>query len=181
MYERFRAPVWRLARRLTGDDEEALDQTQEIFLRVWRGLDRFSGRSKLSTWVFQIAWNQLRSRHRARGREPEAIAVDPGSAPVAVIDPSPGPERRASDRERVARLDAAIRRLPEASRATLWLRDAEGLSYAEISEAMGVPVGTVRSRLARARSTLKEEVDGCATGGADGRIGTAGSSPSSSC
>ena len=60
--------MWRLARRLTGDDEEALDTTQEIFVRVWRGLPGFRGEAKLSTWVFQIAWNYLRAHRRRSGR-----------------------------------------------------------------------------------------------------------------
>ena len=70
VYERFRRPVWRLSRRFTESEEEALDTTQEVFLRVWRGLPGFRGESKLSTWVFQIAWNHLRAHRRKMGRRP---------------------------------------------------------------------------------------------------------------
>jgi RNA polymerase sigma-70 factor (ECF subfamily) len=163
VYERFRGPVWRLARRLTGSEEEALDATQEIFLRVWKGLPGFKGRSKLSTWVFQIAWNYLRLHHRKSLRRP-LEAVDNGSAECgglvdAVPDPAPDAERQATSRQILDCVEQALAELPEHYRVVVWLRDGEGLSYQDIATALGVPVGTVRSRLARARTALKEECD----------------------
>ena len=74
VYDRFRRPVWRLARRLTKSEEEALDTTQEIWLRVWRGLAGFRGEAKLSTWVFQVAWNYLRAHRRKMGRQVQVIS-----------------------------------------------------------------------------------------------------------
>jgi RNA polymerase sigma-70 factor (ECF subfamily) len=162
LYERFRRPVWRLARRLTENDEEALETTQEIFLRVWRGLEGFRGDSKISTWVFQIAWNYLRAYRRKRGRQLQFVSAGSERAQETVeiaADPAADPERRTAANESVARLDAALRSLPEHHRVVVWLRDGEELSYQEISQVLDVPIGTVRSRLARARAALRDVME----------------------
>lgn len=163
VYARYKDPVWRLARRMSRTDEDALDATQEIFVRVWRGLPGFRGASKLSTWVFQVAWNCLRSRHRrSRGAlhlvEVPTASTDPAEG-IEVRDPAPDPERQAVATQLLERVDAALGRLPDEQRAVIWLRDAEGLSYEEIARALDVPIGTVRSRLARARAALREAVE----------------------
>ncbi len=163
VYSQFRRPVWRLARRLTANDEEAFDACQEVFLRVWRGLQGFRGEAKISTWVFQIAWNYLRWHRRRHGRQPVVVALvgdDGGGVVDWVADPAPDPERRAGSVELLERLELALAELPEHHRAIIWLRDGEGLSYGEIAEALDVPIGTVRSRLARARFSLKRTVEG---------------------
>jgi RNA polymerase sigma factor (sigma-70 family) len=162
VYERFRLPVWRLARRLTTSEEEALDTTQEIFLRVWRGLPGFRGEAKLSTWVFQIAWNYLRAHRRKMGRTLQIIAEDIDGANEFVesaVDTGPDPERRARATELLDRVETALEGLPEHYRVVVWLRDGEDLSYQEIADALDIPIGTVRSRLARARGALKELVE----------------------
>ncbi len=159
VYERFRRPIWRLARRLTGNDDEAFDATQEIFLRVWRGLDGFRGEAKVSTWVFQIAWNYLRGHHRRYGRHLNAVADQSEELVARTPDPSPGPEQRAVSSDLLDRVTAAMDELPEHYRAVVWLRDGEDLSYSEIAEVLDLPIGTVRSRLARARAALKKAVD----------------------
>lgn len=159
VYARFRQPVWRLARRLTESDDEALDATQEIFLRVWRGLAGFRGEAKLSTWVFQIAWNYLRGYRRKRGRQVRMLVDHADELAVRTPDPAPGPERQAVSSDLLDRVSAAVDELPEHYRIVLWLRDAEDLSYVEIANVLDLPVGTVRSRLARARTALKEAVD----------------------
>ena len=147
VYRQFRRPVWRRARRLTGSDEEALDATQEIFLRVWRGLSGFRGESQVSTWIFQIAWNYLRWHRRRRYRRPMEVEIPaaydgaPGTEPV---DPHADPERRASTGDLLSRVEGAIARLPEHQRVVLWLRDAEDLSYEEIARSLELPIGTVR-------------------------------------
>lgn len=162
VYERFRLPVWRLARRLTTSEEEALDTTQEIFIRVWRGLPGFRGEAKLSTWVFQIAWNYLRAHRRKMGRTLQIIGEDINAAQDLVetaVDTGPDPERRTRAAELLDRVDEALKTLPEHYRVVVWLRDGEDLSYQEIADALDVPIGTVRSRLARARVALKELVE----------------------
>jgi RNA polymerase sigma-70 factor (ECF subfamily) len=162
VYERFRLPVWRLARRLTRSEEEALDTTQEIFLRVWRGLPGFRGEAKLSTWVFQIAWNYLRAHRRKMGRTLQVIGEEMNDAREAVEeapDTGPDPERRAQATELLDRVEAALSELPEHYRVVVWLRDGEELSYQEIADVLDMPIGTVRSRLARARESLRALVE----------------------
>jgi len=163
VYRRYRAPVWRLARRLTGGEEEALDATQEIFLRVWRGLGGWRGEAQLSTWVFQIAWNYLRSLRRREMGRPRAVPLDAADASaeaVTVPDSAPDPERHADAAERLGRVEAALAKLGETHRVVIWLRDGEDLSYEEIAKVLDVPIGTVRSRLARAREALRRAVEG---------------------
>lgn len=162
VYHRFRRPIWALARRLTDSEDEALDVSQEIFLRVWRGLPGFRGEAKLSTWVFQIAWNFLRAHRRRLGKQPFELVVpehDGYPATDSLPDPGADPERRTTAAETLARVEKAMRQLPEGQRVTLWLRDGEDLSYDEISRILDVPIGTVRSRLARARQTLRRLVE----------------------
>ena len=162
VYERFRLPVWRLARRLTESEEEAFDTTQEIFVRVWRGLPGFRGEAKLSTWVFQIAWNYLRGYRRKMGRTLKLVGEDFDGEhdPLASIrDSGPDPERSAQATEMLDRVQEALHRLPEHYRVVVWLRDGEDLSYQEIADALDVPIGTVRSRLARAREALRDLVE----------------------
>ena len=162
VYERFRLPVWRLARRLTRNEEEALDTTQEIFLRVWRGLPGFRGEAKLSTWVFQIAWNYLRAYRRRMGRQLQFMSAGTEGAQEAaetVRDPHADPERRVASSEILDRVESALHQLPEHYRVVVWLRDGEDMSYREIADTLDVPIGTVRSRLARARDTLRQAVE----------------------
>jgi len=162
VYERFRLPVWRLSRRLTRNDEEALDTTQEIFLRVWRGLPGFRGEAKLSTWVFQIAWNYLRAHRRRMGRQLQFMSVGTEGAQEVVAtarDPQADPERRTASSQILDRVEAALHRLPEHYRVVVWLRDGEDLSYQEIADTLDLPIGTVRSRLARARENLRRVVE----------------------
>jgi RNA polymerase sigma-70 factor, ECF subfamily len=163
VYRRFRTPVWRLARRLTGEEEEALDATQEIFLRVWRGLAGWRGEAQISTWVFQIAWNYLRSLRRREMGRARVVPIDPGDGcaeAVTIADPAPSPELRAVAVERLGRIEEALASLGETHRVVIWLRDGEDLSYEEIATVLDVPIGTVRSRLARARDALRRAVEG---------------------
>ncbi len=163
VYTRFRRPVWALARRLTQSEDEALDACQEIFLRIWRGLDGFRHEARLSTWVFQIAWNFLRSHRRSRGRQPirmESLNDDKVVSIGALRDRAPDAERRVIASEGLDRAEEALGRLAEHHRIVLWLRDGEDLSYEDIATVLDVPIGTVRSRLARARRALRDEVTG---------------------
>lgn len=161
IYIRFKRPVWALARRLTQSDDEALDACQEIFLRIWRGLDGFRHEAKISTWVFQIAWNYLRSYRRSRGRQPIQIESlnDEKMVSIGIVrDRTPDAERRVIASDGLDRVEEALGRLAEHHRIVVWLRDGEDLSYEEIATILDVPIGTVRSRLARARKALREEV-----------------------
>jgi RNA polymerase sigma-70 factor (ECF subfamily) len=157
--------LFRLALRLTGRREDAEDLVQETLLRALPALKRFEGRARLSTYLTRALsnlWkNRLRSQKRSRlvdwfrGRRPEE--EDDDSRTLAVDDaPSPLERLEAKDRARLVR--EAVSRLEPRRRLTLLLREVEELSYEEIATMTGVPVGTVRSRLARAREDLRELV-----------------------
>jgi len=155
VYRRFRRPVWSLARQFLGSESEALDATQEVFVRVWKGLPGFRGEAKLSTWVFQIAWNYLRSVRRKKGLQMYDGTDGAEEVIRRIPDSAADPERRTLAAETLQRVQSALQRLPEQQRIVVWLRDGEDLSYEEIATVLDVPIGTVRSRLARARSALR--------------------------
>ncbi len=125
---------------------------------MWRGLAGFRGEAKVSTWVFQIAWNYLRGHHRRRGRLLNLVVDQSDEIVARAADPSAGPERQAVSSDLLDRVTAAMDGLPEHYRIVVWLRDGEELSYTEIAEVLDLPIGTVRSRLARARTALKKAV-----------------------
>jgi RNA polymerase sigma-70 factor (ECF subfamily) len=152
VYRRYGEMVFNLAYRLAGEREEAADLTQEVFLRIYRHLGRFHGRSSLKTWIYRVALNHCRSR-LGRRRPVEPLDDGAGAEPV---DPSRGPESRALAGDTGRRVAAALAGLAPAFREAVVLRDLEGLAYQEIAEVLGVRVGTVRSRIARGRDQLRE-------------------------
>jgi RNA polymerase sigma-70 factor (ECF subfamily) len=158
----YSASIFSLAARLVGP-ADAEDVVQETFLRAYRGLESFRGESSLKTWLFAIALNRARARHGTLSRlkalfAPRSVRDDVADALDDAADPSAGPEEASLAREQRVRLRAAIRTLPEEFRTAVILRDLEGLSYQEIAAVLQVPIGTVRSRIARGRSLLKEEL-----------------------
>jgi len=155
VYARFGEMVYNLALRLSSNREEAADLTQEIFLRIFRHLGTFGGRSTLKTWVFRIAVNHCRdrlSRHHP-AMQPIDDEVEEGGVPLA--DPGRGPEELAVAADEGRRVAEGLARIPPVFREAVVLRDLEGLSYEEIAEVLGVRVGTVRSRIARGREQLR--------------------------
>ena len=137
-----------MCRRITGQDADAADAAQEALLAIVRGLPRFDGRSKFSTWAHRIAHNACIDELRRRGRRP-----DPGLPEHEV---APRGDRPALDDAVADRLttDEALLALPEDFRSAVVLRDQLGMDYAEIAEVLGIPPGTVRSRIARGRAAL---------------------------
>jgi RNA polymerase sigma-70 factor (ECF subfamily) len=153
VYGRFGELVFNLALRLAGDREDAADLTQEVFLRVYRHLGKFNGRSTLKTWIYRVALNHCRSK-LGRRRLP-ARPLDAGDGRIDPIDPARGPEARALAGDAGRRVTAALAALPPAFREAVVLRDLEGLTYEEIAEVLGMRIGTVRSRIARGRDALR--------------------------
>ncbi len=155
--------VFSLAARLVGPTE-AEDVVQETFLRAYHGLGNFRGESSLKTWLYAIALNRARARHGTLGRlraiftPGRAREDDPFASLDDAADPGSTPEENAVLKERRTRLRAAIRALPEEFRAAVLLRDLEGLSYDEVAQVLSIPIGTVRSRLARGRALLREKL-----------------------
>jgi RNA polymerase sigma-70 factor (ECF subfamily) len=141
-----------LSARLLGDPEEAREVCQDVFLQVHRTLCRFEGRSSLRTWIYRIVVNQCRNRRRwwQRRRRDQQCPIDE----VQLVARSADPERQAAARERTRRLEAAMLSLSFEHRTILLLREIEGLSCNEVAETLGLPTGTVKSRLARARDAL---------------------------
>ena len=146
--------IWRLCRRMTGNDADASDATQEGLLAVLRGLPRFDGRSSLRTWVYRVATNACLDELRRRSRRPVAIDDDT----LATLSTSA--DDRSDDVVQRAEVDGALTRLTPEFRTAVVLRDLCDLSYDEIADILGVPIGTVRSRIARGRTALVSIMEG---------------------
>jgi RNA polymerase sigma-70 factor (ECF subfamily) len=156
VYARFSGMVYGLALRLSGNPPEAEDLTQEVFLRVYRHLSGFRGGSSLKTWVYRVAFNQCRSRLGRSRPATQALFEDGNEEATELRDLSRGPEESALAADTSRRVAAALARLPLVFREAVVLRDLEGLAYEEIAAAVGVRVGTVRSRIARGREHLRQ-------------------------
>lgn len=154
--------VVQLAVNLLGDREEALDLSQEVFLRVFRTIARFRGQSSLRTWIYRIAINQARNRHRfwRRRHRADQVSLDQHMAAHGefVSAGEARPDRMLAQKELAERLQSALDHLPFDQRTAIVLREIDGLSYDEIAYSLGVAVGTVKSRLTRARHALRQEL-----------------------
>jgi RNA polymerase sigma-70 factor, ECF subfamily len=167
VYSRYAVMVYNLALRLAGDADEAADLTQEIFLRIFRRLDSFNGRSALKTWVFRVALNHCRERLSRFRPFTQPIGEDGEDAgPVRLADPRRGPEELAVAADLGRQVARALALLPAPFREAVVLRDLQGLSYQEIGAVLGVRTGTVRSRIARGREQLRQRLEPrCASAG----------------
>jgi RNA polymerase sigma-70 factor, ECF subfamily len=154
--------VMQLAMNLLGDRDEALDLSQEVFLRVFRTIHRFRCQSSLRTWIYRIAVNQARNRHRfwRRRRRADQVSLDQHVAKHGelVSDGELTPDRVLAQKELADRLQRAFDHLPFDQRTVVILREIDGLSYEEIAYSLGLAVGTVKSRLTRGRQALREEL-----------------------
>jgi RNA polymerase sigma-70 factor (ECF subfamily) len=150
--ERLHAVVLRLC--ASGHDAEEV--TQEAFLRAWRAIDRFDGRSQFFTWLYRIGINEAK-RHSKRRLRMRVVSIDE-APPGELTDPIDAPEARARQSEARAALEAAVRALPIDYRAPLVLRDIAGLSTIEAAEILGLGEAAFKSRLHRARVSVREAV-----------------------
>jgi len=156
VYRDYEQTVFNLALRMAGDPFDAADLTQEVFLRVYRHLGKFRGRSSLKTWIFRVALNHCRSR-LGRRRPPDQPLTGPdGEEERQIADPQRGPEERAMAGDAARRVERALALLPLEFREAVVLRDLEDMAYDEIAEVLGVRIGTVRSRIARGRQRLRD-------------------------
>ena len=150
--------VVQLAMNLLGDRDEALDLSQDVFICVFRTIGQFRGQSQLRTWIYRIAVNQARNRHRfwRRRRRSDQVSLDAQVEAHGdfMCGSEVGPDRILQQKELAARLQGALDALPFDQRTAIVLREVDGLSYDEIAFSLGVAVGTVKSRLTRARQTL---------------------------
>jgi RNA polymerase sigma-70 factor (ECF subfamily) len=163
LIERYERQVYSVAMRMVRVSEDAEDLTQETFVRMFKALDRYDPARPFPAWLFTIAArlsiDQLRRR---RVKTVSLFRSEPGSDEERVVefaDPGPGPEELAERREEQQSADRLIGSLPEHYRIVVVLRHHQGLSYEEISEALRLPLGTVKARIHRARALLKERLE----------------------
>lgn len=152
--------VYALALRLCGDREEAADLAQEAFVKAWQGLASFQGESSFATWVYRLTTNAAIDHLRKKKRREEAARLvsldDEESGWAEPADWEGDPQRLLERSERGRALAQAIGRLPDWQRRALVLRELSGLSYQEIGAALDIDLGTVKSRIARARLNLRK-------------------------
>ena len=162
----FQRPVYGLVYRMLGDAADAADTTQDVFLKVFRGMKHFHGSSSLKTWIYRIALHEAANRKRwwfrHKARE-TAIEVEGGETgcgwvPEGLVDQRESPFDCAAHREVQRRVDGELRKVPEPYRTTMILRDLEEMSYEEIAEVQEISLGTVKSRLTRGREMLKQRL-----------------------
>ncbi|GAB4119241.1 MAG: sigma-70 family RNA polymerase sigma factor [Acidobacteriota bacterium] len=160
VFQLYRDMVYTLALKLLTDRSESLDVTQEVFLTLFRKARSFRGECSLKTWLYRVTINAVAGRNRWwRRRRREALVPleirDPDRHPVEPAGCTPSPARACLSAELRAALDAGLRKLPFEQRVALVLREVEGLSYEDIAAVTGAGLGTVKSRIARAREQLR--------------------------
>ncbi|MFZ0952628.1 MAG: sigma-70 family RNA polymerase sigma factor [Candidatus Sulfotelmatobacter sp.] len=170
----FQRPVYGLVYRVVSDPADAADTTQDVFLKVFRGMKSFHGESSLKTWIYRIALHEAANRkrwwfrHKAQETsiepmESDGLASGDGSMQNtamqnALTDQNDSPFDNVAHREVQKRVDAELRRVAEPYRTALILRDLEEMSYEEIAEVLQISLGTVKSRITRGRQALKQRL-----------------------
>jgi RNA polymerase sigma-70 factor (ECF subfamily) len=164
----FHQPVYSLVYRIVTDPADASDTTQDVFLKVFRGMKHFHGESSLKTWIYRIAVHEASNRrrwwfrHKARETSMEPLQGDtPGASPGlkdTLADEGESPFDNVVHEEIRVRVEEELRKVSEPYRTTVVLRDLEEMSYEEIAEVTGVSLGTVKSRLTRGREALRQRL-----------------------
>lgn len=164
LIRRYQDRIFNFSLRFTANPSDAEDIVQETFLKAYRGIDRFRGDAKFSTWLFQIAKNLCinkfhRGRRRMEHRQVSIHESEQDDRPLLQLESdAASPQDMAISAETQSQLEAAIAELDPHYRAALILRDVEDLDYAEIAGILDVPVGTVKSRIHRARTELQKKL-----------------------
>ncbi len=174
LFERYQVRIFTICVRMVRDRELASDLTQDAFIKVIRGLDSFDERAKLSTWIYRVTMNvclsKLRSEKLRRHASLEAMASAGGRDPDRRTElgfpqvREPGAHEGVENEEERQRMIDALDALSDEHRSILVLRDGRGLEYEQIAEVLDIPVGTVRSRLFRARAALRQAFEAGPTG-----------------
>ena len=161
--EEYQNIVYSIALRMAGNETDAFDMAQEVFIKLYRNLSKFDGRSKLSTWIYRVASNtcldELKKRKRIRDNTKslnEEFETADDSVVLEIKDTKPLPEEEIENSEIKETLNSAILKLSDQHKEVIILRDIEGFSYEEIADITKNSVGTVKSRLSRARSALRK-------------------------
>jgi len=164
----YNQPVYSLVYRLLDDPSDAADTTQEVFIKVFRGIKNFNADSSLKTWIYRIAVHEASNhrrwwfRHKVQETSIEPPAGEEGcsiSVKDTLVDGGKSPLQNVYDRELRARVETELKALAEPYRTTVILRDLEELSYEQIAEVMRTSLGTVKSRLVRGREALRKRLE----------------------
>jgi len=164
----FHQPIYSLVYRMVSDPADAADTTQDVFLKVFRGIKHFHGESSLKTWIYRIALHEASNRRRWWFRhKAKEMSIEPtvsGDSEVAygikdtLMDGAESPFDHVAHEEIRARVEEELRQVSEPYRTTVILRDLEDMSYEEVAEVTQVSLGTVKSRLTRGRQALRERL-----------------------
>lgn len=172
----FHQPIYGLVYRIVNDPSDAADTTQDVFLKVFRGMKHFHGESSLKTWIYRIALHEAANRRRWWFRhKAQETPIDPVvsgncdssgefsgvfSGEDRLVDPGESPFEKFAHTEVRAVVEQALRQVPEPYRTALILRDLEEMSYEEIAEVLAISLGTVKSRITRGRDALRKKLAG---------------------
>ena len=165
---KYQGRIAALVGRYVSDAGEVEDVTQEAFIKAYRALAKFRGDSAFYTWLYRIAANAAKNHLVAKGRRPGADATiedAEGFDEGGLLSESASPEALAMGEELADVVESALKELPDELKAALTLREFDGLSYDEIADVLGCPVGTVRSRIFRAREAIDQRVKEQISGG----------------
>lgn len=159
----FENPIYNLVWRILGNETDAADVLQEVFVKVFRGIQQFHGASSLKTWIYRIALHEASNHRRGWLRrhlhEPMSLDEEPGTAVAQAAQSSTQtPYQNLEQAERQALVERALASLAEPYRTVVALREIEDLSYEEIADVLGVAEGTVKSRLMRGRELLRRKL-----------------------
>jgi len=152
----YQQKVYATALSVMGNEADALDASQEAFIRIYKSISKFRGDSSLSTWIYRVTTNICLDMLRKQGRV-KTVNIDE-TAELTATDSFSSPEEHLVSEERKAAVKRALALLPADLKTAFVLRDVDGLSYSEIAEVLSVPEGTVKSRIARARAALLKEI-----------------------
>lgn len=160
LIRQYEKKVYTLCFRMCGNSEDAEEAAQDAFLALWRGIDRFRQESSLSTWIYRLATNACIDTLRRRKKQSGSVSLDDEELFVDAVDTSPQPQETVEHREAQKLLQEGLSALQEEYRKVLILREIEGLSYTEIAESASIELGTVKSRISRGRSLLRNFLSG---------------------
>ena len=169
----FHQPIYSVIYRIVNDPSDAADTTQDVFLKVFRGMKHFHGESSLKTWIYRIALHEAANRRRwwfrHKAQETSIDSTPAGESEFSgysgysedrLVDPGESPFEKFAHTEVQAAVDQALQQVPEPYRTALILRDLEDLSYEDIAEVLAISLGTVKSRITRGRDALRKKLAG---------------------
>jgi len=155
---RYQRPISAYVYRMVGNYEVALDLTQEVFIKVYRSLARYRPEFKFSTWIYKIAHNAAVDHLRRHAvREQALVSGDSDQREIPIDSGRLTPEQESEKKERRTEIEAVVQKLPTPYRELILLRHSHDLSYDEIVEVTGLPLGTVKNRLFRAREVMRQQ------------------------